>query len=76
MPTNLGPVVKQFDRCTGRWRERDPLDDLTRLMPPWTAAPVPFVIWFALVGAMFVAAANAGRVAPPTEPPASAIGPS
>ncbi|MFO1135516.1 MAG: hypothetical protein U1E30_10060 [Rhodoblastus sp.] len=67
MPTMLAPNIREFDRRTGRWRERDPLDDLARLMGPWVAV-VPFMVWFAAVGLMFAAAAHVGLVDLPAPP--------
>jgi len=61
MPTMLGPNIREFDRRTGRWRDRDPLDDLARLIGPWVAV-VPFMVWFAAVGMMFTAAGHVGRI--------------
>ncbi len=67
MPTMLRPNIREFDRRTGRWRERDPLDDLARAIGPWVAV-VPFMVWFTAVGMMFMAADHVGRVDPPTPP--------
>lgn len=74
MPTNLEPGNRQFDPRTGRWREPDILDGHERLMAPWVAF-APIAMWFAVVGAMFLAGANIDRVGAPPPPPAASSGP-